>query len=122
MARNRFPKPTTIRLPLSDGEWVEVKTRLTAGEYRDRLTREYIQGTDGLMRIDMRQTGLALIVSYVVAWSLTSDGAPVPFSEDALLATDIDTFREIRVAVEAHDEADAAALSAEKNDQAGPTA
>lgn len=119
MARNRFVKPDTVRLSISDGDWLEVKKRLTAGEYRERLAREYVQGDDQKLRADLRQSGIALIVAYVVDWSLTDDGRVVPFSEDALRAVDIDTFREILRAVEAHDEADEAARSAEKNAPAG---
>ena len=119
MARNRFVKPDTVRLSISDGDWLEVKKRLTAGEYRERLAREYVQGDDQKLRADLRQSGIALIVAYVVDWLLTDDGRVVPFSEDALRAVDIDTFREILRAVEAHDEADEAARSAEKNAPAG---
>lgn len=119
MARNRFVKPDTVRLSISEGDWLEVKKRLTAGEYRERLAREYVQGDDNRLRADLRQSGIALIVAYVVEWSLTDDGRAVPFTEDALRAVDIDTFREILHAVEAHDAADEAARSAEKNDQAG---
>lgn len=122
MARERFPKPLTVRLPISDGDWVEVKKRLTAGEYHGLLQRQYVVQSDGRMQMDIRYAGLALMLAYLVDWSLTTDGKPVPFDEAALLSTDIDTFREIRKAVEAHDEADEAARSAEKNDHAGPTA
>jgi hypothetical protein len=119
MARNRFVKPDTVRLPISDGDWIEVKKRLTAGEYRERLAREYVHGDDNRLRADLRQQGIALVVSYVVDWSFTDDGRLVPFSENALKSVDVDTFREILQAVEAHDDADDAARSAEKNAPAG---
>src|SRR5690349_9037738 len=32
--RSRFVKPEVVRLQLSDGDWVEVKRRITAGEMR----------------------------------------------------------------------------------------
>jgi hypothetical protein len=119
MARNRFVKPETVRLSISDGDWIEVKKRLTAGEYRERLAREYVHSDDNRLRADLRQQGIALVVSYVVDWSFTDDGRLVPFSEDALKSVDVDTFREILQAVEAHDDADDAARSAEKNAPAG---
>ncbi len=122
MARDRFPKPQTTRLPLSDGEWIEVKRRLTAGEYHGLLQRQYVLQENGRMQMDIRYAGLAQVLAYVTDWSLSDGGKPVPFSEAALMSTDIDTFREIKKAVEAHDEADEAARSAEKNDQGGPTA
>jgi hypothetical protein len=123
MARNPFVKPDTVRLELTGGDWLEVKKRLTAGEYRERLAREYTaDAISGRMALDMRQAGFALIVSYAVGWSfIDAEKAPVPFSEDALKAVDIDTFREILQAVEAHDAADEAARSAEKNERAGAT-
>lgn len=124
MARNPFVKPETVRLPLTGGDWLEVKKRLTAGEYRDRLAREYKQDeVSGRLSMDIRQSGIALIVAYVVDWSFQDDRQQsVPFSEDALKAVDIDTFRELLQAVEAHDAADEAARSEEKNARAGATA
>jgi hypothetical protein len=124
VARNPFVKPETVRLSLSDGDWMDVKKRLTAGEYRERLAREWHQSEEtGRMSLDMRQTGVALIAAYALDWSFVDEkGQPVPFSEDALRAVDIDTFREVLKVVEAHDAADEAARSAEKNGSAGASA
>ncbi len=124
MARNPFVKPDVVRLPLAGGDWVDIKKRLTAGEYRDRLAKEYKQDElSGRLSMDIRQTGLALLVAYIVEWSFVNDREqPVPFSEDALKGVDIDTFRELLEAVQAHDDADEALRSEEKNARAGATA
>lgn len=123
MARNPFVKPTTVRLALEHGDWLEVKARLTAGEYRDRLAREYmLNGDTGKHVVDMRATGFALVEAYVVAWSFVdASDAVVPFSPDALRAMDADTFREVLAAVQAHDVADDARRSEEKNARGGST-
>lgn len=105
----------------ASGDWLEVKQRLTAGEYRERLAREYtLDAETGRQVVDVRQTGFALVAAYVVDWSFVDDtGASVPFSEDALRTVDADTFREIHAAVQAHDQADDARRSEEKNVRAG---
>ena len=123
MARNPFVAPTTVRLPLAGGDWIEVKARLTAGEYHDRLAREYRTNPDnGKTEVDTRGSTVSIILAYVVDWSYVDDkGAPVPFTEDALRAVDVDTWREIRDAVQAHDLADEVKRSEEKNARAGST-
>jgi hypothetical protein len=60
--------PTTDRLTLSTGDWVDVKRELNAGEYFDYL----VQLAD-------RQP-FAKLLAYVVKWSfLDYDGAPLAY-------------------------------------------
>lgn len=60
--------PTTDRLTLSTGDWVDVKRELNAGEYFDYL-----------VKLSDRQP-FAKLLAYVVKWSfLDYDGAPLAY-------------------------------------------
>lgn len=115
----RFVRPDTTRIPLSDGEWIEVKKKLSAGEERAQLARIYIAGVNGELKANPMQVGLALMVSYLVDWSgRDENGKPVNIRDLApdVLAKVLDdlepsTFGEIRKAIEAHAEA----MDVEKN-------
>ena len=106
MARNRFVKPSIDRLPLSDGDWIDVKHELNTGEVR-RVFTEMIkeQQAGALAVINPERVGITKILAYVVGWSFIDDAGPVPFSESALTHLEIDTFHEIQDAIEAHDAA-----------------
>jgi len=123
MARSRFVVPDVVRVPLSDGDWLELKRELNAGEQRRIFT--------GLVKtmqagekpeLNPEQVGKTKILEYVVAWSLR-DAAdkPVPFSASALDNVDPDTYSEIMAAVDAHDEAADKAREERKNVRGTPT-
>lgn len=90
MSRNRGVNPNeTKQLALSDGDWVEVRVRLTSGEERlmQRMTAKGYQksensdGGDAQWRIDYDVTKYASvrIASYVTSWSLRNfKGEPIP--------------------------------------------
>lgn len=104
MGRNRFVKPLIDRLPLSDGDWIDVKHELNAGEVR-RVFTEMIreQRAGSVAVINPERVGITKMLAYIVAWSFMDDNGPVPFSEAALTHLDQDTFREIMDAVDAHE-------------------
>lgn len=123
----RFIKPQVTRLPLTDGDFIDVKQRLNTGEYHELFARLSPHVTPGeVTRFDTRVAGTAKVLSYLVGWSLKDDEAPVAYSldmsESARQATlnnlDPDTFREIREAIEKHEEATDAEVSARKNGRA----
>lgn len=95
----RFVTPETITLPLSDGDSIVIKKRLTHGE-RD--------ATYALMRSAPQDKRSAELVGYLVRWS-----SPTPYSLemseqeriDVLNSLDADSFDEIQSAVKAHVEA-----------------
>ena len=96
MSRCRFVQPKIARLPLSDGDWIEVKQSLNVGEWFDM----FASVGETKMRRDLVR---AQIVAYLVEWSLRDpDGQPVPFSAAALGHLDIETYREIDDAIAAH--------------------
>jgi hypothetical protein len=90
MSRNRGVNPNdTTTLQLSDGDWIEVRKRLTSGEDRlmQRLTAKGYQksestdGGDAEWRIDYDVTKYApvRIASYVTSWSIRNfKGEPIP--------------------------------------------
>jgi hypothetical protein len=109
MGRCRMVEPEQVRLPISDGDFIDIKRQLTAGEYR-RIFLDQIKGgiivSGQELQLDPAKFGITRILAYVVGWSLVdADGRPIPFSESTLLLQDADTYREILEAVDAHIEA-----------------
>jgi hypothetical protein len=107
-----FVRPELTRIVLSEQQWILVKKRLNAGEERATYARMYTAaGVDGKRRVDPLAVGLAVMVAYLVDWSLLDDeGNPITIrglSSDEL-ARVLDglmpeRFGEIREAVEAHE-------------------
>ena len=127
---SRIVRPETTTLHISAGDWVLVKKRLNAGEQRAMFARMYLAGVDGLLHVNPLQGGLARITAYLLDWSLTApDGSQIVIRDEpidavarALDALDTESFGEIRLAIEAHEEAMAKAREQEKNGQGGETA
>ena len=89
-----------------DGEWIDVKAELNAGETRHIFTdlvKDLQAGEKA--KLDPTQVGLTKMTQYIVDWSLTDPrGARVPFSPSALTNLDTETYNEISAAVDWHDE------------------
>lgn len=123
MARCRFVQPEPVRLPLSDGDWIDVKKELNAGEQR-RIFTSLVRTMqmDGKAELNPDQVGKTKILAYVVDWSFVDEkGARTKFSEAALDAVDPASYKEINDAVDKHDEAAEAAREERKNARAGQT-
>ena len=114
MGRCRVVQPKVVRLPLSGGDFVDVKQELTAGEYFDLL----IAQSD-------RQP-FAKILAYVIGWSLCGAGdLPIPYSlddpepvrRDTVRALDKATARELIAALDKHEQAVDAARTEKKTDR-----
>jgi len=117
------PTGETKRLALSDGQWIAVKKRLTAGEYRDMLRRMSTQKDDGTLVVNSLETGRARCVAYLVDWS-PADWPPIRHAgrDDlavALDALDPDDFEEVKDAVMAHEVAMLEERTEEKKRRAG---
>lgn len=111
-------------------DWIDVKRRLNTGEVRAKYTRMYtVAAADGTKRLDPMQTGMSLVVAYLMDWSFTDDdGKPVSIShltqsDDPVAKADLarildnldpDSFGEIAAAIDEHETAQAAARAAEK--------
>jgi hypothetical protein len=128
MARNRFPAPMVERLPLSDGDWVEVKRDLTVGEEKDisLLAMRELSQTDGTVKfsLDYQLMPFAKAVIYLVSWSFHNAMGPVKLEEDLrkrlsqLRALDRDTWEEIEAVMQRHEEA----VEAQKKSSTGTSA
>lgn len=108
MGASWFVQPDLVRLPLSDGQFLDVKRELTFGEYRriqtDMMAGPMVQGEP--IKVDPKKVGITRLLAYVVGWSLVdADGRPVPISEGAIEQLQIDRAREITDAITAHEDA-----------------
>jgi hypothetical protein len=117
----RFVHPEVVRLPLSDGDWIEVKKELNAGESRNVFTKLVKSMKAGeSAELDPAKVGITRILEYLVAWSFTdASGKAVPVSEAAVNNLRPDAYREVMAAIDAHDKAIEEAQEAEKNAPAG---
>jgi len=118
---SRFVRPETRTLTLANGDQLIVRARLTAGEQRAHFARLYTLAASGQYVVNPLMTGAGLIVAYLLDWNLRDDaGNAVTIRElaaDELLTVidslDTESFREIRLAIEAHE----AAMQAERDQQ-----
>jgi len=111
MGRNRVVSPETIRLPLSDGDFLTVKKELNAGEYIDLLTAA------------SAGSFFAKQLAYLVGWTLVGhNDAPIAFHlglslderRDVLRSLDTATITEIVEAIKQHETANELALTEKK--------
>lgn len=116
MGRNRFVVPNVVRLPLSEGDWIEVKQELSEGERR-RVAVSYLgrQHADGSRTPNMESLGMVGVLEYLVDWSLKdANDKPVKISLDALKSLRSEDWAEIDAAINAHIEATEEAAEARK--------
>lgn len=116
MSRNRFVTDATKRLPLSDGDWIEVKERITHGEQK-RIAGAAIAvrgvggalagSTDALddasVTIDLERAEQVRMEVYLADWSFKDDDdKPVELTPSAIAALDTETAEEIVAALDRH--------------------
>lgn len=126
---SRFVKPETVTLPISRGDTITVKKRLTAGETRAAHRAMYEAGADGeTVRRTPTEVGLQMVLAYLIDWTITDDGAPVPIrhatideKKSLLNALDPEDFAEIREAINRHEERIEQERAAEKKALGGET-
>ena len=121
-------KPKTVRIPLSNSQYIDVKRRLNTGEQQDLFAVLTPLVTPGeAVRYDAKEVFTAKVLAYLLGWSLTQDGTPIPMSPDmsetarraTLRSLAPEVFKEIRDAVEAHEDAVAEEVAALKKTDAG---
>lgn len=120
-----FPDPIPQRLTLADGKFIDIRRRLTHGESEDMFDRIYPHGL-----VNRREVRTAKIDAYLLGWSLTKKGVPVPMSPELDPQTRIDTIRsldadravEIVAAIERHVDATDAERAAQKKILSGAAA
>ncbi len=110
MPRNRFVEPITVKLPLSDGDWIEVKKELTVVE-RDRIGGAGVDhmergaGDADRARFTLNFEGMRVIKlsTWITDWSLCDvDGKHVAVSRDTIANLDGPTVDEIEKAINDH--------------------
>ena len=105
MPRCRVVQPTSKRIDLSDGDWIEVKRRLCHGDVRDRMVA--LTGIDlgnGRAELNRDMVGIADILAWVVAWSfIDTQGVILPIEKAAIRQLDDESYREIVDAVDLHE-------------------
>jgi hypothetical protein len=110
-----FVNPEPIRLPLGDGNYIDIKKRLNHGEREDMYARmaPYIVPGEPI-QMHRAEVRTAKVLTYLLGWSLADDeGTPVAFAPvlpeaerlDAIRSLDPDRFDDIHAAIEKHEEA-----------------
>lgn len=115
--------PDATRYELSTGDWILVKARLNAGEYRRMMSKMMgqVHVTPGQAEltdvpIDPMQAGINIVLAHLLDWSLTDPtGAPLvirdPVTGDRvhhdrvipmLDGLEIDVYNEIESIIQAH--------------------
>lgn len=126
MPRNRFVEPITVKLPLSDGDWIEVKKELTVVE-RDRIAgagldhMERGAGETDRARFTLNFEGARVVklVTWIINWSfIDADGKYVPPTAAAIGNLDGATCDEIEKAINDHQ----GRVTEEKKQMTGMTA
>lgn len=110
MGKNRFVQPTVVRCNLSDGDWVELKGRLTYLEGQKLATaalggmRQLAEGERPEFTLDAAAYALAQLEAWIVDWSFQGpDGRPVPVSRDSLSVLEEETAAELIGAIKRHE-------------------
>jgi hypothetical protein len=123
---DRFVKPKTIQIDISDGDTISVKRELTVGERKRMFAAGLKQMTasgenEPKFDIDPVEMSFAKVKEYLVDWSFVEpslnksgeqiigkDGkpevVPVELTEDAIRNLDEATFEEIEKAIDEHTE------------------
>lgn len=128
MARS-IRAPETKKLDLSQGDWLIVKKRLTAGEQRrifDRMVKQMNIGEK--VQIDPMQVGHSQVLEYLIDWGTFTDSAGKPLvirgksaDEVGRILNDLpqDDYAEIVAAIDQHVKAMEAEREAAKNETDG---
>lgn len=134
MGRNRFVVPEIVRIDIGEGDWIDVKKRLTIGEQRRAhaaVVKEVRVGdsmTERRVTPDMEMVGgKAEVLAYLVGWSLTdAQGKGVSIDSEtkklaAIDGLDPDDYEVINAAVVAHANAMEAERAEAKKSMGGET-
>jgi biotin synthase-related radical SAM superfamily protein len=108
MARhNRFVSPNVVRLPLSDGDWIEVKERLSYAEQEQlnasSMKPVIVQEGGSRLELSLEVFNINRVAAWVVDWSFVGpDDRVVPVTRAYIEALDPATAAEITTALDAH--------------------
>ena len=111
--KSRFVRPETVNLDLSDGDWIEVKSRLTYGEQQS-FAMGHLRYDSKTERVeaDLTESNIKRFATWIVDWSFVDeDGKLVAVSKSAIANLDPEAADEIDKALSAYIEQ----LESEKN-------
>lgn len=105
--RVRFQRTNTDRLALSNGDWIDVRHRLSGAERRKMSASAFSTmkstGAAPEIGVDFAVLGLSRTKAYVIDWSFVDENDKrVPVSDAAIDALDEETLDEIEKALDAH--------------------
>jgi len=120
----RYRNPETVKLEISQGDWLLVKKYLTAGEHRRRMTAMLNPDRN---QIEPVNVGMSAVVAFLLDWSIDGlDGKRMVIADKSdvekvaiLDNLPSDVFTEIIAAVEAHEDRINAERDAAKNSPDG---
>lgn len=112
MSRYRFVKPEVARLPLSDGDWIEVKKELTYAELTQwgnaGVKRHLLADGGAGADVDPVITATERLAIRIVDWSFRgADDKPVLVTRNSISNLNADTVLEINVALSTFDATEA---------------
>jgi hypothetical protein len=107
---SRFVKPEVTTIPISDGDVLTVRKRLTYGEQTDSYAQVYTDSAEGRPTFRPEALNIAMVTAYLVDWTVKDDsGAVVPIrglppEELRAILRNLDPldFEEIKDAIDAH--------------------
>jgi len=103
----RMRKPETVRLELSQGDWIVVKKHLTAGETRRMFAGMLREETQGIDAVKVWQSK---VLAYLLGWTFQdADGKALVIEDqpERVVASildnlDADAYSEVLKAIEQH--------------------
>jgi hypothetical protein len=118
-----FHQPEIVRLQVGDGDYIDIKKRLSHGESEAMLARMAPRVTPGeQIQVETKEMRIAKVLTYLLNWSSTVPIGPhLPDNErvDTLNNLDAQSFDEIATAIDAHETAMTAARAEEKKRRTG---
>lgn len=109
--RGRFVSSGTVRIDLSEGDWIDIKRELTYGEEQHLASTGLVslKETDngkGELGIDWGALNLAKIETWVIDWSFTNDDDKrMPVDKSTVRNLKADTAVEILTAIDKYEAA-----------------
>lgn len=100
MAKKRFASLDTVKLELSDGDWIEIKRDLTYGDYLDLQDASTQRDADDKVQLRMGEFWINRILVWAVDWSFEDEHGKVALNRDAIRALNAEAASEINKALQ----------------------
>jgi hypothetical protein len=104
VSRQAFVTPATVKLELSEGDWIEVKSELSYGEQLQLQDASSRAGEDDKPRFVYSNFYVAHLVAWIVDWSFTDANGRVEVTADAIRALRGEVAGEINTALNKYEQ------------------